>query len=443
MIFNDSIFQALCFFTLGFLCLNALISLVLNYHFRNKAYSYYLGYVLLAICFVFTVMIMQEKSEDPNGNQNRIISIVYDVLRVVIFYFHSLFMYKSMVIENKKIEKLSWLMNIYTFIVFFRILIAVLNPDFMDNNPFLMGVSRVLIISISCVFIYFLYKEYSNVYLRFLFFASLLLIFFVLLSMFDSLLNDQNTTLRGFMFFCIGIVLENICFIFIFIYKIITIDREKKNLELTHKEQLNSVKFEMQQMTMQNIGREIHDNVGQKLTLASLYTQQLDYENKAPLITKTIESISELINQSLSELRQLSKSLTSDTIDCNSFAELLKLECDRFKGLKNCNITFADNSEIHLLGYQSKSILLRITQEFIQNSIKHSNCKNITITLNNSIKNINLSLEDDGEGFDVNRKTTNGIGLINIKNRLQIIGGTYTLQSQLNIGTKLTLEIPL
>lgn len=443
MFFKDNFFLALCFFTLGFLCLNALISLVLNFYFRNKAFIYYLCYIVLTILFVFTVIALQEKNIPLDRSYIQTTTVVYDILRVVIFYFHTLFVYKAMVLENKEIKKLAWLMYIYTLIVIFRIEIALLSPGFMDANPLYIGISRLLVTAISFIFLYYLYKEYANIYLRFLFFASITLIFFVLMSILDYQMNNHSNTLRGFMFFCTGIVLENICFIFIFIYKIITIDRERKSAEITHKEQLIDVKVEMQQQTLQHIGREIHDNVGQKLILASLYTQQLAYENKTPLITKSIENISEIINQSLSELRQLSKTLTSDTIECKSLTELLQIESERFDNLRNCKITLNVLSKSPKLGYQSKSILLRITQEFMQNSIKHSNCNTINITLSNTLKKLNLSLQDDGNGFDVSKNIDNGIGLSNIKKRIDIIGGTYTLESQSSIGTKLTLEIPL
>lgn len=443
MIFNDSIFQGLSFFTLGFLCLTAMISFVLNCYFKNRAFSYYLSYVVLTILFVITVLLLQENNNDTDSNGDRITPIIYDILRVVVFYFHSLFVYKSMVIENKKLKKLAWLMNIYTGIVGLRIISAIINPYFMDDNPVFLGMSRMLIVSICLILYYYLYKEIANAYLRFIFMASTLLIAFVLMTMIDSFLNNHNSTLRGFMFFCIGVILENVCFVSAFIFQIVTIEKYLKHTETTHKEQLSVVKLEMQQLTMQNIGREIHDNVGQKLTLASLYTQQLEYENKAPLVIKTIESISELINHSLNELRQLSKSLTNDTIDNNTLPDLLKLECERFKDLKQCNIIFNNNSKSHLLGYQSKSVLLRITQEFIQNSIKHSNCKNIEISISNSVKKLNISLEDDGSGFDSKKEATTGMGLINMKNRIQIIGGRYSLESDSNNGTKLLLEIPL
>lgn len=241
-----------------------------------------------------------------------------------------------------------------------------------------------------------------------------------------------------FLLFLVGIV------VFIKQYKVKKKEHELNlvNKEREHKQELLTTQLEIQTQTMQYIGREIHDNIGQKLTLASLYTQQLAYENKAPHITANIENISTIINDSLSELRQLSKSLTDDSIEQNPITELLEQECKKINELKKCKVEFIHEPKIEIQAYQTKSILLRITQEFIQNSIKHSKCKNITISLQKDNAIIKLVLSDDGEGFDTTKSQSNGIGLLNMKKRAEMIGGAYFFESTVYKGTKLTIKIP-
>ncbi len=232
-----------------------------------------------------------------------------------------------------------------------------------------------------------------------------------------------------------------VVFIFQFRKKKLTHIMEKEKLHEQHSQELLSTQLEMQTQTMQHIGREIHDNVGQKLTLASLYTQQLAYENKAPHINDKIESIGSIINESLAELRQLSKSLTDDTINDNTINVLLQQECDNVNNLKKCTVVFSNNKKNIVLPYQTKSILVRIVQEFLQNSLKHAHCKNIHIALNENDNLLHLLLQDDGKGFDTNAVAHKGIGLSNIKKRAEIIGGKFTLESEPDKGTKLSIEI--
>ena len=234
-----------------------------------------------------------------------------------------------------------------------------------------------------------------------------------------------------------------VVFIFQFRKKKLMYIMEKQKLNEQHTQQLLSTQLEMQTQTMQHIGREIHDNVGQKLTLASLYTQQLAYENKAPHINNKIENIGSIINESLAELRQLSKSLTDDTINDNAINELLQQECDNVNNVKKGIVTFTNNKRNIVLPYQTKSILVRIVQEFLQNSLKHADCKNIHISLSENDNILQLLLQDDGKGFDANAFAHKGIGLSNIKKRTEIIGGKCTLQSELGKGTKLEININL
>lgn len=218
--------------------------------------------------------------------------------------------------------------------------------------------------------------------------------------------------------------------------------KEKLITEQLHQQELLSTQLEIQLQTMQYIGREIHDNIGQKLTLASLYTQQLAYENKAPQVTDKIENISSIINESLTELRRLSKSLTDDNVNGGSLQELLQQEFKKVNELKSGTVLFNSTNFNITLPYQTKNILLRIVQEFLQNSLKHSDCQHIIVSLKANKDELNLSLKDDGKGFDVSGLNFQGIGLSNMKKRTVLIGGSFNFQSIQHMGTSMEINIP-
>ena len=217
---------------------------------------------------------------------------------------------------------------------------------------------------------------------------------------------------------------------------------EKQQLRYEHAKQLIQMQYEIQTQTMQEIGREIHDSVGQKLTLASLYTHQLDFKNEYPLIQGNIANISTIINESLQELRALSRSLTNFDIEEKNLKELLENEMDRIcaaSGL-SANIQISDNNELSTF---SKTILLRIVQEFFQNSIKYSEANRILLKLEYSDSGLQLLLQDNGKGFEYHEsKKYVGIGIENIKKRSAFIGGRLTFMSGKNKGTTLVLLVP-
>src|SRR5690606_16446405 len=103
--------------------------------------------------------------------------------------------------------------------------------------------------------------------------------------------------------------------------------------------------------------------------------------NKALNISHKIENIGEIINQSLSELRLLSKSLTNQRVDSNPISSLLKQEFAKIEELKKYKTSLNINVKGYVLPYQTKSVILAVVQEFTQNSIKHSGCKMITAGL--------------------------------------------------------------
>lgn len=237
--------------------------------------------------------------------------------------------------------------------------------------------------------------------------------------------------------FLVGIVL----FIVQYRLKKRQMQTDLKQREEKYQRDLLATQVEIQTETMQSIGREIHDNVGQKLTLASIYTQQLAYENKAPHINQNIENISQIVNEALDDLRKLSKTLTNDLVETHTLSQLLQNLCTQIDTLKKCKVSFENRCKDLELNYQIKSVLYRIAQEFIQNSLKYSKCKHITISLLQENQLLKLNLTDDGIGFNVQQKHK-GIGLENMQKRVIAIGGEYDLISGEN-GTQVTVNLKI
>jgi signal transduction histidine kinase len=218
----------------------------------------------------------------------------------------------------------------------------------------------------------------------------------------------------------------------------------EKELEITdrkHRQELLQTQIEIQSLTMKHIGREIHDNVGQKLTLSSLYLQQLLMDQRTSEVEENIQRINDIINDSLQDLRHLSKSLTDDTLH-QPISELIRQECEKVQSLQKFEVHFEADTGIDIHSYQIKTVLLRITQEFLQNSIKHAQCKRMDVQLTIDEKHVVLTLRDDGIGFDMNTLKSNGIGLENMRKRTEMIQGIFILNSEIGKGTQLTLKIP-
>jgi len=232
--------------------------------------------------------------------------------------------------------------------------------------------------------------------------------------------------------FITGIIL----FIFQFRRRKIAHETEKEQLAQIHKEELLNNQIEIQTQTMKTVGREIHDNVGQKLTLASIYANQID--NSSP----KVEQISKLLNESIQDLRQLSKSLVQPHLAQSDLVALLNEEATQINISGFTKLKIVTNVETLNLDFERKNAIFRILQEFIQNSLKHANCKQILVKIEKNNEKISISIEDNGKGFDTSTQS-NGIGLSNMKRRASEIGADFELNSEVDNGTKMLLNLSL
>ena len=244
------------------------------------------------------------------------------------------------------------------------------------------------------------------------------------------------------------LVLFNVIFIafiagiivFIYQYRIKkrTHDQQLLNKDETHKKELLKTQMEIQTDTMRHIGQDIHDSVGQKLTLASLYLKQLPVD-QMEYYADSVQSVNNLIDDSLEELRQISRSLTESNIRNQSIVVLLEQLSSRVAHLNKFKIDFQYSRDIKIVSISTKTVVYRIAQEFIQNSIKHSKCSLISIKLSENESSILFSMEDNGIGFDIAEVKNKGIGIKNFKKRVDWIGAALHYHSQINKGTQLKI----
>ncbi len=240
----------------------------------------------------------------------------------------------------------------------------------------------------------------------------------------------------------IGSSLEALLLSFALADKINISKKEKWEMQELHRTELFNNKLEIKQQTLQFIGREMHDNIGQKLTLAAIYAQRIEFTNIDHGIILQLKGITKILNDSLEELRDLSRSLADTRFENYTLIQLLTLEAKRINDTGICKVIIKVSDQDFTMNVTSKNFLLRIIQEFIQNSLKHSGCKKITVTLEHNETALMISVSDDGKGFDPESIKDEGIGLNNMERRIKIIGGTFNLQSSSGKGTTMNLFIP-
>ena len=440
---DDTFFIELCFYSVGFLSLAGVISIFLNFYFSSKVYRFYSVYLAVLIAFVLVVYYKNTGDFPMKTERRRNMNLLVDVLQMASHFLFCAFVYFAMVIEDEKFRKLRVYFHVFLGFTVVYTLAVVAFPKFMSRDFVVFLISRVVIIGLSLVFYIQLMKNLDRVFFRYLFAATSFVFISGFLALWDSFSTEGHSKYTGFDYLCYGFFLENLCFVGAFVYRYFKVNKEKKEAEQLYETQLYATKYEIQQLTMDNIGKEIHDNIGQKLTLASIYTQQLEHENSSAGTKEAIGNISGILNETLWEMRELTKSLTQNSIAEQLIYDLIEKECERVEKLKIIQAKFLCYNKKLDLETEIKTIIVRIVQEFIQNSIKHSECETISIVMHSNSGKIVLVLTDDGKGFDPERRYTNGMGLKNMEKRVKMLHGTIALESKLSFGTKITITLPI
>lgn len=228
--------------------------------------------------------------------------------------------------------------------------------------------------------------------------------------------------------------------IYIFFYRKKTellFDRQKK--EAQFEQELASAIIEMKETTLSYIGQELHDDLGQKMSVAKLLINQ-SIENANEEQKPTLEEISNVIGESIKDLRNLSKSFISEQVEKLGLVESIEKESKRITKLKLLNIDFQHNTDLVKIKPKDSLILFRIIQESINNVLKHSKAKTLLIILEDSLQALKISLKDDGIGFKTNHIKSKGTGLLSIKKRARLINTKIFIFSKTGEGTEIILH---
>lgn len=214
------------------------------------------------------------------------------------------------------------------------------------------------------------------------------------------------------------------------------IEKEKE-----YSKQLLQSQLEIQELTFDTISKEIHDNVGQILSLAKVQLNIIDQSEALDrgLLSEAKESVS----KAMTDLRDIAKSLNSERIQFSNLTEIARYELDRISrsGLMITSICVEGKEQN--MPDQKKLIIFRIIQEALHNILKHSKAKNIDLNFFYDKERLKIEIKDNGEGFDTNLiSKKDGLGLQNIINRASLIGAEAYIKSMIKEGTVITIISP-
>jgi PAS domain S-box-containing protein len=202
--------------------------------------------------------------------------------------------------------------------------------------------------------------------------------------------------------------------------------------------------IEAQEQERSRIARELHDDIGQRLAILAIKLAQL--QQISPNSFELPSRIGELQKQTseiAADLQSLSHELHSSRLQYLGIVAAMRGFCREFGEQQNVEIGFKAHDLPVPLSPDISLCFFRVLQEALHNSVKHSGVRYFEVELWGTPDEIRLTVSDAGAGFDIDAaKAGRGLGLISMEERLRLLNGTLSIESQLQRGTMIHARVP-
>ncbi len=217
--------------------------------------------------------------------------------------------------------------------------------------------------------------------------------------------------------------------------------KEKQLMRATFDKQLLESKLEIQEQTFDMISQEIHDNVGQILSLAKIQLGIM--EQKQSVDGELMGNVKESISQAMTELRDIAKSLSSERLQHLSLQDSICQEIRRINRSGFIKVSSDVQGTEKNIPDQHKLIAFRIVQEGLQNILKHAGATEVFVSIRYLEEGMFISIQDNGVGFNPETalKKQEGLGLQHILRRATLVGGKAEIMSKPGEGTTLQIQM--
>jgi signal transduction histidine kinase len=208
--------------------------------------------------------------------------------------------------------------------------------------------------------------------------------------------------------------------------------------------------IETEERERKRFAQELHDGLGPLLSAAKMYLQWISQTEDKQDIPNLLNKTHLLIDEAYNTSREISHNLSPHILENFGFAVALKNFIDRSKitdyiSVKLCDRLKECDNCLKSIGTQKNTILYRAITECINNTIKHANASEINISMEHNEKELEIFYSDNGEGFDFKNgsNTNKGLGIFNMKNRIEAINGKFDLNSIPGKGTTVKIKLDI
>ncbi|MGB8985954.1 MAG: PAS domain-containing protein, partial [Candidatus Sulfotelmatobacter sp.] len=203
--------------------------------------------------------------------------------------------------------------------------------------------------------------------------------------------------------------------------------------------------IEAQEVERTRIARELHDDLGQRLALLANELEQLHQDaSTTPEVGGRVSTLQKHATQLAMDIQTLSHELHSSKLELLGIAAAMRGFCQEFGEQTKVKIDFKSQDLPSPLPPDISLCLFRVLQEALHNSVKHSRVRHVEVRLWGMSDQIHLAVSDSGAGFDSEAaRQSGGLGLVSMEERLKLVKGTLSIESQPKRGTTIHARVPL
>ena len=218
------------------------------------------------------------------------------------------------------------------------------------------------------------------------------------------------------------------------------IDRLNRHRQLIDKRILTAV-LRTEEKSRATFSKELHDGLGPllssaKISLSALSRTEMDQERK-----EIFDNTLYVVEEALRSLREISNNLSPHVLSDFGLARGIRNFIDRSQALHNVKLSFATNLRGERYNTDIEVILYRVACELVTNSLKHSGCSEIRLTLSATGDILELQYSDNGRGFNPQAMMDCGMGLSNISSRINSLNGEFDIRSSKGKGMTATVQV--
>jgi signal transduction histidine kinase len=208
--------------------------------------------------------------------------------------------------------------------------------------------------------------------------------------------------------------------------------------------------LQAQEVERQSLSCDLHDRLAQDLSAIKIGFDTFCgcHQEVSGEARQTMCTLSKRLEGVISGVRNLAYELRPPGLDEAGVVDTLEAYCQEYASENKLKIALSPVGVVESeLGLDTKITIYRVVQEALSNVKKHADAKQIVIRLVPSFPNIILRIEDDGRGFDVTSRLAathheKRLGLVGMKERVALLGGTMKIRSRVGRGTKILIELP-